>query len=54
MEELRYALNELYEKFGHNEITVELSQILDRLIVKKQLEEFEKWKYINKLQEIQM
>lgn len=48
MEELRYALNRLYERFGHNETTVALSQILDELVVKKQQEEFEKWKSENK------
>ena len=48
MEELRNALNKLYVEFGHNEITVALSQMLDKLIVIKQLEEFEKWKYTNK------
>ena len=54
MEELRNALNELYDRFGYNEVTVALSQILDRYIAQKQLEEFEKWKYTNKLQKIQM
>ena len=48
MEELRNALNELYDRFGHNEVTVALSQILDEYITKQQLEEFEKWKYLNK------
>lgn len=48
MEELRSALNELYERFGWNEVTVALSQILDEYIVKEQKQEFEKWKYINK------
>ncbi|MDY3002530.1 MAG: Spo0E family sporulation regulatory protein-aspartic acid phosphatase [Romboutsia timonensis] len=38
MEELRNALNELYDRFGHNEVTVALSQILDRYIVEKQIE----------------
>lgn len=54
MEELRNALNELYNRFGHNEVTVALSQILDEYIAQKQAEEFEKWKYTNKLQKIQM
>lgn len=35
MEELRKALNELYDRFGHNEVTLALSQILDELIVEK-------------------
>lgn len=48
MEELRSALNELYERFGWNEVTVALSQILDEYIVKEQKQEFEKWKYVNK------
>lgn len=48
MEELRSALNELYERFGWNEVTVALSQILDEYIVKEQKQEFEKWKYTNK------
>lgn len=54
MEELRYALNRLYERFGHNETTVALSQILDELVVEKQREKYEKWKLENKLQKIQM
>lgn len=29
MEELRFAVGQLYEEFGHNEVTVALSQILD-------------------------
>ena len=48
MEELKNALDELYNRFGHNEVTVALSQILDEYITKEQLEEFEKWKYLNK------
>ena len=54
MEELRNALNELYDRFGHNEVTVTLSQILDRYIAQKQAEEFEKWKHTLQLQRIQM
>ena len=54
MEELRNALGELYEMFGQNQVTVALSQILDRYIADIQKEEFEKWKYTNKLQKIQM
>ncbi len=36
MSELRSALEELYEKFGLNETTLALSQILDEYIVKEQ------------------
>lgn len=35
MEELRKALGHLYEEFGHNEVTVVLSQYLDYLVVEK-------------------
>lgn len=49
MEELRSAVGKLYEEFGSDEITIALSQMLDELIVIKQMEEFEKWKYTNKL-----
>lgn len=35
MEELRFAVGQLYEEFGHNEVTVALSQILDYLVVEK-------------------
>ena len=38
MEILRQALGELYEEFGHTEITLRLSQILDRYIAKEQKE----------------
>lgn len=54
MEELRNALGELYEEFGHNQVTLRLSEILDKYIADIQAEEFEKWKYTNKLQKIQM
>ena len=37
MEELRNALNELYDRFGHNEVTVALSQILDEYVTQEQL-----------------
>ena len=48
MEELRNALNELYDRFGHNEVTVALSQILDEYTKQQLLEEFKKWEYLNK------
>ena len=48
MEKLRNALNELYDRFGHNEVTVALSQILDEYVAQEQLEEYEKWKLKNK------
>ena len=48
MEELRNALNELYDRFGHNEVTVALSLILDEYVTQEQLEEYEKWKSKNK------
>ena len=38
MEELKNALAELYLKHGNHEIIVDLSQILDRYIVEKQIE----------------
>lgn len=44
MKELREALNELYERFGWNEVTVALSQIVDEYIIEEQKREFEKWK----------
>ena len=56
MEELKNALAELYLKHGNHEIIVDLSQILDRYIVEKQIEkrnknqeriEHEKTKEIN-------
>ncbi|HSQ89521.1 hypothetical protein [Romboutsia sp.] len=36
MDELKKALGELYEKFGHNEVTVALSQYVDVLVAKEQ------------------
>ena len=36
MEELRQALNELYEEFGHNKVTQKASEILDRYILEAQ------------------
>ena len=38
MEELKNALAELYLKRGNHEIIVDLSQILDRYLVEKQIE----------------
>lgn len=48
MEELRGALGHLYEQFGHNEVTVALSQYLDVLVAKVQREELDKWKSTSK------
>ena len=38
MEELRKALGALYEEFGHNQVTLRLSEILDEYIAKEQRE----------------
>lgn len=45
MEELRKALGHLYEEFGHNEVTVALSQILDNLVVQEQKEKLKDLKH---------
>lgn len=37
IEELKIILSDLYFKYGRDEEVVRLSQILDKLIVKKQL-----------------
>ena len=42
MEELKNALAELYLKHGNHEIVVDLSQILDRYIVEKQIDKVNK------------
>ena len=42
MEELKNALAELYLKHGNHEIVVDLSQILDRYIVEKQIDKVKK------------
>lgn len=42
MEELKNALAELYLKHGNYEIVVDLSQILDRYIVEKQIDKVNK------------
>ncbi len=42
MEELKNALAELYLKHGNREIVVDLSQILDRYIVEKQIDKVNK------------
>ena len=42
MEELKNALAELYLKHGNHEIIVDLSQILDRYIVEKQIDKVNK------------
>lgn len=42
MEELKNALAELYLKHGNREIAVDLSQILDRYIVEKQIDKVNK------------
>ncbi|MGL5717748.1 MAG: hypothetical protein ACRCX2_32405 [Paraclostridium sp.] len=44
MDELKQALGQLYEEFGHGPITVRLSEILDDIIVKEQKKELEKVK----------
>ena len=36
--DLRAFLEEMYEKYGHNDTTVALSQILDILVVEEQRE----------------
>ena len=41
MDELRHALGELYEEFGHTTVTQRLSQILDEYIVLEQRENLE-------------
>lgn len=38
MEELKEALGQLYEEFGHGPITIRLSEILDKIIVQEQRE----------------
>lgn len=38
MEELRKALGALYEEFGHNQVTLRLSEILDEYIAEEQRE----------------
>ena len=48
MEDLRNALNELYDSFGYNEVNAALSQILDEYTKQQLLEEFKKWEYLNK------
>ncbi len=47
MEILREALNELYDRFGHNEVTVALSQILDRHILEEQKRIYEEMRCCN-------
>lgn len=53
MEELRSALGELYEEFGHNEVTLRLSEILDEYVAEEQRRELERWEHINKLRQMQ-
>ena len=38
MDELRKALGTLYEEFGHNQVTLRLSEILDEYIAIEQRE----------------
>ena len=38
MDELRKALGALYEEFGHNQVTLKLSELLDEYIVMQQKE----------------
>lgn len=46
MDELRYALGELYEEFGHTEVTQRLSEILDEYIAIQQRESLECYKQL--------
>jgi hypothetical protein len=46
MDELRYALGELYEEFGHTEVTQKLSEILDEYIAIQQRESLECYKQL--------
>lgn len=51
MNELKDALGELYEEFGHTEVTQRLSEILDEYIILKQREKLECY---NKEKQLQM
>ena len=44
MNELKEALGELYEQFGHTEVTQRLSEILDEYIAIEQREKMKKEK----------
>ena len=46
MDELRYALGELYEEFGHTEVIQRLSEILDEYIAIQQRESLECYKQL--------
>ena len=46
MDELRHALGELYEEFGHTEVTQRLSEILDEYIAIQQRESLECYKQL--------
>lgn len=46
MEELKKALGALYEEFGHNEITIRLSEILDGYILEEQRERLEQYERV--------
>jgi NAD(P)-dependent dehydrogenase (short-subunit alcohol dehydrogenase family) len=46
MDELRHALGELYEEFGHTEVTQRLSEILDEYIAIQQRENLECYKQL--------
>ena len=50
MNELRYALEELYKEFGHTAVIQRLSEILDEYVVLEQREKLECYKK-NQLQE---
>ena len=46
MDELRHVLGELYEEFGHTEVTQRLSEILDEYIAIQQRENLECYKQL--------
>ena len=46
MDELRHALGELYEEFGHTTVTQRLSEILDEYIAIQQRENLECYKQL--------
>ncbi len=50
MEEVRSLLGELMEKHGTNEVIVEVSQYLDRLIVKEQIIKLEEVLNMNNME----
>ena len=50
MNELKQALGQMYEQFGHTEVTQRLSEILDEYIVLEQRENLECYKRKMQLQ----